>query len=153
MIFPSTVERFIGELKWNITATKDPMTQAGRNFILRHHTSAFMDTTDFCEEALACLRESGFRLEYQSSFNIHHATYNKDELMDGPVQDVVTTFIRSKLNLDEDIPRKRVKRLVRHNMTLSTTSGPMKEKSEERHVRQGRRGQIWRDLRNGGTSK
>jgi hypothetical protein len=121
---PSTAERFIGEIKSNITATKDPMTQAGRNFILRYHTAAFMDTTGFSQAAMECLHHSGYRVHYDSSFKIHHVSYHNTEydLIDEPIHAALTTFIRTKLHIDDDVPKKRVGRLQHLNVAFVSAS-------------------------------
>lgn len=101
------------------------MEQCGRNFILHRHTSAYMDTSQFSAEALACLRRSGFVPEFQTTFTIHHVRYIEDDAMGvrSAVDDAVVSFIANNLQLPDDVPKKRVGRLVRYHVTLASTSG------------------------------
>jgi hypothetical protein len=122
-LFP-TVERFIGQLKGTITSSRHQMEQAARNFIQQHHTGPFLDTTNFCEEALQCLRRSGCTADFFTTFTVHHITYLTEGRAKVPVQGeaALLTFICSTLMLPQDIEQHRVARLVRYNVTLTSTS-------------------------------
>jgi hypothetical protein len=113
------------------------MEQAARNFIQQHHTAPFMDTTEFSQEAIQCLKRSGCTVDFFSTFTIHHVSYLPESMLTGTYegQDEVLAFIRSNLLLPDDIGQKEISQLVRYNVTLSATVNSNECKTNNRYIR------------------
>jgi hypothetical protein len=106
-----------------VTSKRDMMEQAARNFILRYHSSALLETSQYSKEAIECLQRSGFSPDFFHTFSIHNVTYIKQDRF--PVRPeidrAVDAFMDQKLGLDpEQVDKKRVSRLIRYHMTLSS---------------------------------
>jgi ribosomal protein S27E len=116
------LERINYLAKETVTASRSQMEQAGKHFLLKHHSDVLQDPSHYQESVKEQLKRNGFHQEVFFMYDDFN-TETTHEPLDGAIYDLVEKEMQSKhlVEVGETVRLTRVTRMIRKNVVVLTS--------------------------------